>query len=94
MGTFHADGHELHGITCVVETTGPRTYVGRVDTIDGRGVVMLDVDLHDEAPGAATKAPWIERAARIGHWPRHPRVVVPVSDVASIRRLGDVPISG
>ncbi len=94
MGTFHADAHELHGITCVIETNGPRTYVGRVDTIDGRGVVILDVDLHEEAPGASTKASWIEKAARIGHWPRHPHVIVPTADVASIRRLGDVTISG
>ena len=91
MGTFHHDAHELHGITCVVETTGPRTYVGRVDTIDARGVVMLDADLHEEAPGAATKDAWIAKAARVGHWPRHPKIVVAVDDVASVRRLGDVP---
>ena len=94
MGTFHPDSHELHGITCVIETNGPRTFVGRVDTIDARGVVVLDADLHEEAPGQSTKAAWIEKSARIGHWPRHPRVVVPVADVAAIRRLGDVPISG
>lgn len=94
MGTFHADAHELHGITCVVETTGPRTFIGRVDTVDGRGVVILDADLHEATAGAATKAQWIEKAARIGHWPRHPRVVVPVAEVASVRRLGDVASSG
>lgn len=99
MGTFHADAHELHGITCVIETTGPRTFVGRVDTIDGRGIVILDADLyeeglHEDVPGASTKAAWIEKAARVGHWPRHPRVVVPVADVASVRRLGDVATSG
>ncbi len=78
----------------MIETNGPRTFVGRVDTIDGRGVVILDADLHEEAAGASTKSQWIEKAARVGHWPRHPRVVVPVADVASIRRLGDVAISG
>ncbi len=91
MGTFHHDAHELHGITCVVETTGPRTFIGRVDTIDARGVVMHDADLHEEAPGASTKDAWIVKAARVGHWPRHPTVVVPVDEVASVRRLGDVP---
>lgn len=93
MGTFHHHAHELHGITCVVETTGPRTYVGRVDTIDARGVVLHDADLHEPAPGAPTKTEWVARCARVGHWPRHPTVVVPVEDVAAVRRLGDVPVS-
>lgn len=90
MGTFHADAHELHGITCVVETRGPATWIGRVDTVDARGVVLLDADRHDAAPGSTTKADWIARAASVGHWPRHPRVIVPVDDVTAVRRLGDV----
>lgn len=88
MGTFHPHAHELHGITCIVETSGPRTFIGRVDTIDARGVVILDADVHEAGTSAETKDAWLEKAARVGHWPRHPRVVVAPGDVASIRRLG------
>ena len=31
MGTFHHDKHELHGITVVVDTEGPKVFVGRCD---------------------------------------------------------------
>ena len=43
MGTFHDDKGELHGITIVVETSGPRTYIGRCFEESERGVVLLDV---------------------------------------------------
>ena len=45
---FHPGHSELHGITVVVETHGPRTYVGRYDSEDERGVHMLDVGIHEE----------------------------------------------
>ena len=90
MGTFHSDAHELHGITCVVDTTGPLVIVGRVDHEEAGGLVMLDADVHEEAPDGPSKIEWVAKAAKFGHWPRHPRVVVPLADVASIRRLGDL----
>jgi hypothetical protein len=91
VGTFHSDKGELHGITVVVHTRGSRTYVGRCDTVDAAGVHLLDADVHEEgaAEGGGRQA-WLERAVRVGVWPRHPRLLVPAQDVASIRRLGDV----
>jgi hypothetical protein len=91
LGTFHHDTHPLHGITCVVDTTGPRVYVGRVDSADARGVHLLDVDVFDEKPGGETKAQFVERTARVGPWKRLDRVTVSHADVASVRRLGDEP---
>jgi len=44
VGTFHDDKGELHGITVVVETTGPRVYVGRCDTQTPQGIILLDAD--------------------------------------------------
>jgi hypothetical protein len=90
MGTFHQDRGELHGITVVVDTPGPRVYVGRCDTIDARGIVLLDADLHEDGTGGRGKQEWIRRAAMVGVWARHPRLVVPMDEVASIRRLGEV----
>ena len=91
MGTFHHDAHALHGITVAVDTKGPRVFVGRVDTIDAQGVVLLDVDVHDEAAGGTSKADYLKQAAKFGTWKKHERVVVPTADVASVTRLGDLP---
>jgi hypothetical protein len=90
MGTFHHDTHPLHGITCVVDTHGPMVIVGRVDHEEADGLVLLDADVFETGPGTATKDEFVTKAARFGHWPRHPRIVVGAADVASIRRLGDV----
>jgi hypothetical protein len=90
MGTFHRDAHALHGITVAVDLRGPRVLVGRVDTMDDDAIVLLDVDVHDERPGGPTKAEYLERAARLGTWKKHDRLVVPRAEVASVRRLAEV----
>ena len=93
MGTFHHDTHALHGITCVVATRGSRTWIGRVDTVDERGVLLRDADLHDaDAPGAAPRDEFLRKAAQFGHWPRHPGVIVPAAEVLDVTRLSDVPV--
>jgi hypothetical protein len=89
VGTFHSDTGELHGITVVVDTKGPKVWVGRCDTVLPEGVLLLDADCH-EGEGDADKARWIDQASRFGVWARHPRVLVPAAEVASIRRLGEV----
>ena len=90
MGTFHHDKGELHGITVVVDTHGPRVFVGRCDTVTPHGVVLLDGDVPSETPDGPTKDAWVEKAAKFGVWKRFDREVVPTVEVASIRRLGDV----
>jgi hypothetical protein len=40
MGTFHQNKGELHGITVVVDTTGPEIVVGRCDDMDERGIFL------------------------------------------------------
>ena len=90
MGTFHQDLGELHGITVVVDTHGPRVYVGRCDTVVPQGVVLLDGDVHEETEGGPTKDAWVQKAAKFGVWKTFEREVVPAAEVSSIRRLGDV----
>lgn len=90
MGTFHQGKSELHGITVVVETTGPETYVGRCDDEDEEVVVLLDADVHRSGEDAGSREDYLERAARLGIWPRHPRVVIPRQRVTSLRRLGEI----
>jgi hypothetical protein len=86
---FHPGHAELHGITVVVETHGPRTYVGRYDSADERGVHLLDVGIH-EAAGELPRAEYIRRSAQFGIRIQHPHLVVPADQVAKITRLGEL----
>ena len=90
MGTFHDDLGELHGITVVVDTSGPRVWIGRCHEQTDDGILLLDADDHDDGRDGLSKAQWVERAARFGHWNRHPRVTVAAAEIASVRRLGDL----
>lgn len=86
----HADRHQLHGITLVVDTDGPEVYIGRCDDITEREVILLDVDVHRDGDDGRSKEDYVRRAAQVGVWTKHAMVSLPRSRVASIRRLGDV----
>jgi hypothetical protein len=90
MGTFHQNKSPLHGITVVVDTTGPEVFVGRCDDEDERGIVLDDVDVHRDGDGGRTKQQYLERAARLGVWSKHTRLFIPRERVASVRRLGEI----
>ncbi len=93
MGTFHHDKHELHGITVVVETTGPEVFVGRCDDIVAQGVILRDADVHregDPASAGKSRAEFLEHARRFGAWPNLKRILVPAESVRGIRRLGEI----
>jgi hypothetical protein len=92
MGTFHNDKGELHGITVVVDTGGAVVFIGRCDEMNDERIILLDVDEHEEGRDGRSKEEYIRQAARVGVWKRHDRVVVPMSDVASVRRLGDIDV--
>jgi hypothetical protein len=91
LGTFHRGRGELHGMTVVVETTESETYVGRYDQEDAAGILLLDADLHRGEPGETSRAEFLERAARLGVWPKLRRVIVPRERVTAVRRLGEIP---
>jgi hypothetical protein len=86
---FHPGHSELHGITVIVETNGPLTYVGRYDSEDERGVHMLDVGVHDEA-GGVPKDEYLRKSAKFGIRTEHKHLVVPVEQVLRITRLGAI----
>jgi hypothetical protein len=86
---FHPGHAELHGITVVVETHGPRTYVGRYDSEDERGVHLLDVGVHD-AQTDVPKEEYIRRTAKFGIRSEHRHLIVPGDQVARIRRLAEL----
>jgi hypothetical protein len=84
---FHPGHHELHGITVVVETTGPHTHVGRFDHEDESGVHLLDVGTHD-ASGGIRREDYLERTARFGVRADRKHLIVPRAEIAAIKRLG------
>jgi len=91
VGTFHQNKSELHGITVVVDTTGPEIFVGRCDDEDEDVVILLDADVHRDGDDGRSKAAYLERAAQFGVWKKHDRLVIPRSQVSSLRPLADIP---
>ncbi|HEX7185253.1 MAG TPA: hypothetical protein VF756_25745 [Thermoanaerobaculia bacterium] len=90
MGTFHQGKSELHGITVVVDTTGPEIFVGRCDDVDDRGIILDDADVHRDGEGGRSKEEYVKRAAMVGVWKKYDRLLIPKDKVASVRRLGEV----
>jgi hypothetical protein len=88
---FHPGHSELHGITVVVETTGQLTYVGRYDSEDERGVLMLDVGVHDAEAGGGSKEEYVRKSVQFGIRSEHKRLVIPADQVTRITRLGELP---
>ena len=91
MGTFHNDKGELHGITVVVETSGPRVYVGRCDEETQAGIVLLDADHHDDGADGKSTRDYLRFAARYGIFKKHDKIAVPRSEITKVTRLGDLP---
>ena len=86
---FHPGHQELHGITVVLETGGSKTYVGRFDSQDDRGVHLHDVGVHDAATARVSKEDFLRRCDKFGIRPEHRDLLVPSSDVVRIHRLVD-----
>ena len=87
--TFHPDRGDLHGITVVVDTDGPELFIGRCDQVLAEGVVLNDAALHRDGEGGRSKGDYLARAAQVGFWKTHDRVVVPTARVVSIRPLAE-----
>ena len=87
---FHPGHHELHGVTVVLETRGPRTYVGRFDSEDDRGVHLHDVGVHDASVEGPSKEEYLRRCDKFGIRTEHRDLVVPSAEVARMERLIDL----
>lgn len=90
MGTFHDDRGDLHGITIVIDTAGSKIYIGRCHEERDADILLLDVGEHDDGANGQSKADYVAKAAKFGHWPVHKKLVVPRSDIVSITRLGEL----
>ena len=74
----------------MVETTGSLTYVGRYDSEDARGVVMLDVGIHDASAGGGSKEEYVARSAKFGIRSDRKQLVIPTGQVTRISKLAEV----
>ncbi|RKZ17847.1 hypothetical protein DRQ53_02470 [bacterium] len=90
MGTFHQDKGELHGITVLVTTAGPESWIGRCDTMMGEHVVLLGADRHHADQDEASLDEWVGKASMVGFFPRHERVLLPHAQVAAVRPLHEL----
>lgn len=88
---FHPGHAPLHGITVVVETSDERTYVGRYDVEDQRGIHLLDAGSHiPSGPSELTKDEYLRKCAKFGVAREHQHLVVPAERVVRITRLSDI----
>ncbi len=90
MGTFHQGKSELHGITVIVDTTGPEIVIGRCDDEDDRGIFLNEADVHVDGEGGRSKEAYVQRVSMVGFWKKHDHLFIPRDRIASIRRLGEV----
>jgi hypothetical protein len=89
MGTLHADKGELHGITVVVRTRGPRIYIGRCDTQTDEGILLLDADSHDDGAEGVSNQQFVQNAHKWGHWPRIKAINIAAKDILSVSMLNE-----
>jgi hypothetical protein len=86
---FHPGHHSYHGITVVLEATDGRTFIGRFDTEDERGVHLLDVAAHGGS-SPMSKEEFVQRAAKFGVRSEQRHLVIPPAEVTAITPLGQL----
>ncbi|MCC7141875.1 MAG: hypothetical protein IT349_07195 [Candidatus Eisenbacteria bacterium] len=79
----------LHGLTVVIDTAGPRVYIGRFDHEDEQGILLMDADVRD-LESVEAKVPYVRKSAKFGVWKNTDRIKVPHSEVVSLRRLSEI----
>lgn len=90
MGTFHDGLGELHGVTVIVDTNGPKVYIGRCEVyLEDRHILLNESDEFEET-AEMSKDDYVKRAAQIGFWKKHDRILVKAEEISSVRPLNAV----
>ena len=90
MGTFHEDGDELHGLTVVVFSNGPRTYVGRWDKREGGFALIRDAGYHEEGISDQSRDEWLRQQKTYGVKVEHPYLTIPEAEITEVVMLRQV----
>ena len=77
----------------MLDTHGDEVYVGRFFEQREQGVVLLDVDFHEDGANGSSKADFLRAAAQYGQWKKLDSKTIPLDQIQSITRLADVPFS-
>ena len=78
---------ELHGMTVVVETSGPTVFIGRFDQQLGDHYLLHDVDVFQDGAEGVSRQAYLAKAAAFGVWVKQKDVHISVPEVVSIRKL-------
>lgn len=84
---FHPGHHDLHGITVVIDATGPRTFIGRFDRVEDGRVQLLNVAPYDPASGS--RDDFVRRSHKFGVTVALKHLALPESEVIAIATLSD-----
>ena len=80
-----------HGITVVVDTTGPRVYIGRCGDENEKRVLLMNATTYEDGQDGKSKAEWKRHAAKFGFWKTLDQVAVPRDEVTDITPLEAIP---
>ena len=80
----------LLGKIVVLDTQGPLIYIGTLAQVNNPFVVLVEADVHDSNDSRATKDLYLVETRDLGVRTNRKRVVVMLSQIASISTLEDV----
>jgi len=84
---FHPGHEPLHGVTVVVEGASGTCWVGRYHERTDRGILLLDVAVHQPGEGGIPREEWLARIRKFGVRPAVKNLVIPDSEAPRIGRL-------
>ena len=91
---FHPGHDDLHGLTVVVYTHGPKTVVGRWHAIENGRVLLHDAAVHDSGSSEQTREEFVAQQKKYGVAVQERDLTLPqdsVSDVVLLREVGSQP---
>ena len=81
---------EFTGHLVVLDTQGPLIYIGTLERILPNALLLIDTDVHDINDSRAGKELYLMETRELGVRINRARVIVHLSQVASVSRLADV----
>lgn len=81
---FHPGHDEYHGITVVLFTNGPRTFIGRWDQVQDGLIRIVGATMHEEGQADASKNDWVQEVKKYGVPQDFPQIMVPREEVVRV----------
>lgn len=92
MAVFHPDHDELHGITVVLFSSGPRTYVGRWDQRAEGYIRLSDATYHEQGESPKSRDRFLWETRTYGVPVQHKVLTVPEQEVVGVKPLREVDV--